>query len=248
MTDIFKEADKLRNQGKSLEAAKKYLELTKITLSDYQKAAAYHMAGVSFSQSGSEINKAESCFENATKYYKSFKDSLNLARVIRDRGILKLNTSDFKSAKDLLEESVKLLESLNTPEELAMSQAKLAVVFAKLKKSEEASRLAVGAVLNANKSDNTFYIATAYQEFARVEFLNQKFEAMLAPLYSALGALMLESDPHAKRHAELYLSLNLAYSKLDNQSLAEKTLHLAETYLKELDKQTAERIRGYFKK
>jgi tetratricopeptide (TPR) repeat protein len=248
MTYIFEEADRLRNQGKSLEAAKKYLELTQKALSDYEKASAYHMAGVSFSQSGSEINEAESCFESAAKYYKSLKDSLNLARVIRDKGILKINTNDFKSAKDYLKESIKLLGNLDKPEELAMSQAKLAVVLANLNESKEAIKEATEAVLNANKSENTFYIATAYQEAARVEFLNNNFEAMLAPLYSALGALKLGEDPHAKRHAELYLGLSLAYGELGNHDLAKKTLQLGENYLKELDEETSERIRSYFHK
>lgn len=247
MKNIFEEADKLRNQGKSLEAAKQYLEVANTSQSDYEKAAAFHMAGVSFSQSGTESTNAESCFNNAVKYYEGFKDPLNLARVFRDQGILKLNTDELASARDFLEKSIDALKALESLGELAMSQAKLAVVFARLRMPEEATSQSVEAVYNANKSENVFYIATAYQEAARVEYLNHNFVTMLAPLYSALGALKLESDPHAKRHAELFQGLAYAYDKTGNQALSKRAGELSEKYLAELDDETAARIHNYFK-
>lgn len=50
MTYIFAEADKLRNQGQSLEAAKKYQEIAESSTDQNEIAKALHMAGVSYSQ------------------------------------------------------------------------------------------------------------------------------------------------------------------------------------------------------
>lgn len=247
MTYIFEEADKLRNQGKSLQAAKEYLKISSDPAqSEEVKLSALHMAAVSYSQAG-EIASAEKIFEELNVKLKSSKDEILAGRILRDIGIAKLNSQDFEDSKKYLELSLEKLQSSSEIGELAMTQSKLAVVFTKLNNSKESKSLAKEATKNANKSENTFYIATAYQELARVHFLNQNFEEMLDPLYAALGALKLESDPHAKRHAELFLSLNFAYEKLSNNSLAEKSLSLAEYFLNQLDEPTAERIRGFFK-
>lgn len=167
---------------------------------------------------------------------------------MRDEGICKLNQQDYRGAEVLLEESVKGFESLEDYGELAMSQSKLAAVLAKAGKASEAEELAYQGVLNANKSSNIFYIATAYQEAGRVHFISNKPELIPECLYAALGALKLEDDAHAKRHAELFLGLSWAYSKLGNKELSSQTKERGEECLKELDEATANRIRGFFEK
>jgi hypothetical protein len=118
--------------------------------------------------------------------------------------------------------------------------------LAKLNNIKDARSGYEQAIENANKSQNNFYIATAYQEAARVEFLAENLEVMINMVYAGLGALKLESDPHAKRHAELYLALSWAYNKLGNKDLTTKAKLHAEESLKYLDKETVQRIQNYF--
>lgn len=243
MQDIFQKATELRNQGQSLKAAEEYLRISQLPEVGARKGEALHMAAVSKSQSG-QHEGLDQLFKQAKEFYKN--DKPNLARVLRDEGIFKLNKQEFESAKKLLQESSEFLQNSDVGE-LAMSQSKLAVVLAKLKQESEAQELCYQAIQSANKSSNSFYVATAYADAGRVFFILQKPEFMPDCLLAALGALSLESDPHTKRKAELYLGLNWAYKRINNLDLARKAESLANQNLQQLDEPTAERIRGFFK-
>lgn len=246
MAYIYSQADKLRNQGKSLEAAKSYQDIASSSEDPRIVGAALHMAAACLNQAG-EHQEAQPLFDKARKIYESLGDSINLARVARDWGVCILNQKDYKGAKELLQESITLLANTEHFGELSMSQAKLAVVLAKLKEVEESEALIMQTIENVKKSNNSFYVATAYGEAGRVYFLNNKPSYMIDCLNGALGALDLEDDTHAKRRAELYQGLAYAYEKTGNLALAKRAGELAEKYLTELDEQTALRIRSYFK-
>ncbi len=249
MTYIFAEADKLRNQGQSIEAAKKYQEIAESSDDAQIVGAALHMSAVCLNQAGDHLS-AEEYFLKAEEHYKDLDDKFNLARVLRDHGNCLLAQDKIDEAKEALDRSIVGFKESEDPKgfgELAMSQSKLAAVLAKEEQRSEAESLSYEAIQNANKSENTFYIATAYKEAGRVYFLNKKYEAMLDCLYAALGALELEEDTHARQHSELYLSLSCAYAQLGNNKLSDMTKDRAEEYLKELDEESADRIRGYFK-
>lgn len=246
MTYIFAEADKLRNRGQSLEAAKKYQEISLGSDDQQIVGAALHMSAVCLNQAGDHLS-AEEYFLKAEEHYKDLKDTFNLARVQRDHGNCLMAQNKIEDAKDALTSSINGFKDTEDFGELAMSQSKLAAVLAKSGQGSEAESLAYQAIQNSNKSSNKFYIATAYKEAGRVYFLNKKYEAMLDCLYASLGALELEEDTHARIHAELYLSLSYAYKQLNNLELSDITSAKAEEYLKQLDRESTERIRGYFK-
>lgn len=245
MTYILAEADELRNQGQSLAAAKKYQEIAMSSDDPKIVGACLHMSAVCVNQAGDHA-AAEDYFSKAEKHYHDIQDGFNLARVQRDHGNCLLAQGKKEEARSSLEASIKGFEGTEDFGELAMSQSKLAAVLAKEGEASEAESLAYKGIQNANKSNNTFYIATAYKEAGRVYFLNKKYEAMLDCLFSALGALELEKDTHARQHAELYLSLSFAYKELNNTELSESSNKKAEEYLEQLDTESANRIRGYF--
>ncbi|USN97371.1 MAG: tetratricopeptide repeat protein [Candidatus Nomurabacteria bacterium] len=168
------------------------------------------MTAVCFNQAG-EHTKAEEYFTQAAKHYEKQSDKFNLARVQRDYGNCQMAQSKLDKAEELFSESIKNFEDTNDLGELAMTQVKLAALHAKQEKFDEASSQVYEGIQNANKSNNKFYISTAYKEAGRVYFLAKKYQAMIDCLYAALGALQLEVDSHAKQHAELYLSLAHAY-------------------------------------
>ena len=231
MTYILEEADKLRNQGQSLQAAQKYQEITDQTDDEQVKGAALHMAAVCYSQAG-QHSDAEEYFVKAVKHYEDLSDTFNLARVNRDFGNCQMAQEGFQDNDDL--------------GELAMTQAKLAALLAKQEDFDRAQSLVYEAIQNANRSKNKFYVSTAYKEAGRIYYLNKKYQAMIDCIYASLGVLQLEEDSHAKQHAEIYLSLSYAYKQLENIQLAEDTNTKAEEYLKQLDDESAERIRNYF--
>jgi len=246
MTYIFAEADKLRNQGQSLEAAKKYQAIAESSDDPQTIGAALHMSAVCLNQAGDHTS-AEECFSKAEQHYNNLDDRFNLARVHRDHGNCLMAQSKLPEAREALTDSIQGFKHSKDDGELAMTQAKLAALLAKQNEQADAQAMAYEAIQNANKSTNKFYVATAYKEASRVYFLNKKYESMLDCLYAALGALELEEDPHARIHAELYLSLSFAYQQLENTDLSEATNVKAEEYLKQLDEESANRIRGYFK-
>jgi tetratricopeptide (TPR) repeat protein len=246
MAHILEEADRLRNQGQSLEAAKKYQEIAESSDESQIVGAALHMSAVCFNQA-KEHTKAEEYFTKAVEHYKKQSDKFNLARVQRDYGNCQMAQSKLDKAEELFNQSIKNFDNTSDLGELAMTQVKLAALHAKQEKFDEASSQVYEGIQNANKSNNRFYIATAYKEAGRVYFLAKKYQAMIDCLYAALGALQLDEDPHAKQHAELYLSLAHAYERLNNSDLFKSTQAKAEEYLKELDDESAVRIRSYFK-
>lgn len=245
MTYILEEADKLRNQGQSLEAAKKYQDIAESSDDSQIIGAALHMTAVCFNQAG-EHTSAEKYFVKAVDHYKDLSDKFNLARVQRDYGNCQMAQDKLDSAKELFNKSIEGFQSEKDLGELAMTQAKLAALLAKQEDFDGAQSLVCDALQNANKSKNKFYISTAYKEAGRIYYLNKKYQAMIDCLYAALGSLQLEEDSHAKQHAEIYLSLSYAYRQLENTQLAEDTNTKAEEYLNQLDEQSAERVRNYF--
>lgn len=247
MTYVFAEADQLRNQGQSLEAAKKYQEIAESSSDEQTVGAALHMSAVSLNQAG-EHTQAEEFFNKASEHYKSISDSFNLARVKRDHGNCLTAQNKLNEAREKLNESIQGFKQNEDAGELAMTLSKLSALLAKMEAGADAEAMAYEAIQNANKSNNKFYVATAYKEAGRVYFINKKYEAMPDCLYAALGALQLEEDSHARIHAEIYLSLGFAYKQLCNMDLCEATSSKAEEYLSQLDEQSAERIRGFFKK
>lgn len=246
MTYIFEEPDHLRTQGKSLEAAEAYQEVAQTSDDQSIVAAAWHMSAVCLNQAG-QHQESQPLFDRASEIYHSLGDDINLARVTRDQGTCLLNQKDYQGAKVLLQKSVTSLEDTNKFGELSMSQAKLAVVLARLEEVGNSETLIIQAIENVKKSDNSFYVATAYGEAGRVYFLNGKPRDMIDCLNGALGALDLEDEPHAKRRAELFQGLSYAYDKTGNQALSKRAGELAEKYLAELDDETATRIRNYLK-
>lgn len=246
MAYIFEGADKLRNQGQSLEAAEKYQEIARSSEDQQIIGAALHMTAVCFNQAG-EHAQAEEFFAQAIKHYQDLVDTFNLARVKRDFGNCQMAQGKLAEAREALSDSIQGFKQNKDAGELAMTQSKLAALMAKQEEHADAQSMAYEAIQFANKSNNKFYVATAYKEAGRVYFLGKKYEAMIDCLYAALGALELEEDSHAKQHAELYLSLSFAYRQLENTELSEATNNKAEEYLKQLDEQSANRIRGYFK-
>lgn len=246
MTYIFEEADKLRNQGQSLEGAKKYQQIAGSSNDPQVVGAALHMTAVCFNQAG-EHAQAEDFFTKSTGHYQSLSDSFNLARVQRDYGNCLIAQGKLTEAREALSGSIQGFKQNEDAGELAMTQSKLAALMAKQDDHANAQAMAYEAIQNVNKSYNKFYVATAYKEAGRVYFLGEKYEAMIDCLYAAIGALELEEDTYARHRAELYMSLSFAYEKLENAKLSEATNLKAEEYLKQLDEQSAERIRGYFK-
>lgn len=246
MTYIFEKPDHLRNQGKSFEAAEAYKQVANTSENKNEVAAALHMAAVCLNQAG-QHQEAQPFFDKAREIYQSLNDSVNLARVVRDQGTCLLNQKDYHGAKKLLQESISALEETNQLGELSMSQAKLAVVLAKLKDVNKSEALLMKMLENVKKSDNSFYVATAYGEAGRVYFLNNKPSYMIDCLNGALGALDFEEEQHAKRRAELFQGLAYAYDKTGNKELAKRAGEHAEKFLAELDAQTADRIRNYLK-
>ena len=245
MTYILEEADKLRNQGQSLQAAQKYQEITDQTDDEQVKGAALHMAAVCYSQAG-QHSDAEEYFVKAVKHYEDLSDTFNLARVNRDFGNCQMAQDKLDEAKEFFNKSIEGFQDNDDLGELAMTQAKLAALLAKQEDFDRAQSLVYEAIQNANRSKNKFYVSTAYKEAGRIYYLNKKYQAMIDCIYASLGVLQLEEDSHAKQHAEIYLSLSYAYKQLENIQLAEDTNTKAEEYLKQLDDESAERIRNYF--
>lgn len=239
MTTIYKEAEALRNVGRSLEAASEYIKIAEVIGDSNIRAEGYHMAATSLKEAR-RYKEAKENFEKAIEIYKDI-NKFNLARALRDfadqltdEGKLEEAGSNFKKSEELLKN-----EDIG---ELAITQIKYAACLQLSGDPTSASSKLSLALSNVKKSSNPFYLATAYFYASKVFMERQDYTAALDLLMSALGALELDEHSHGKRRAEIALAIESCLKELGNLELASKASQKALYHLESLDEATRKKV------
>ena len=161
-TENFKEAQNLRNQGKSELAYQKYLTISKVGgITPAKRAEALHMAAVSIKEARG-YTKSTECFQKAKEAYQSLEDDFNLARVARDFGSQLFDQAQYSEANKefkLSEEALKDSDKSLDLGEQAMTQIKYALSLEytnELDSLDKADQKLDLAIQNVRKSTNVF--------------------------------------------------------------------------------------------
>lgn len=247
-TDNFKEAQDLRNQGKSELAYEKYLTISKVGgISPKKRAEALHMAAVSIKEARG-YTKSTECFQKAKEAYQSLEDNFNLARVARDFGSQLFDQAQYSEANKefkLSEEALKDSDKSLDLGELAMTQIKYALSLEytnELDSLEKVDQKLDLAIQNVRKSENLFYLSTAYFLAAKIFKKRAHYTIAIDYLTSAYGAINLTEEPFAKRRTEILTELSLMFERIDNSKISKVIKKSAEVYLNELDEETRKKL------
>ncbi len=251
-TDNFKEAQDLRNQGKSELAYQKYLTISKVGgITPAKRAEALHMAAVSIKEARG-YTKSTECFQKAKEAYQSLEDNFNLARATRDFADQLFDQAQYSEANKEFKLSEEALQNLNNSSdqssdlgELAMTQVKYALSLEytnELDSLDKVDQKLDLAIQNVRKSTNLFYLSTAYLLASKIFKKRAHYTIAIDYLTSAYGAISLTKEPFAKRRAEILTSLSLMFDKIDNSKMAKEVKKSAEVYLNELDEETRKKL------
>ena len=247
-TENFKEAQDLRNQGKSELAYQKYLTISKVGgITPAKRAEALHMAAVSIKEARG-YTKSTECFQKAKEAYQSLEDDFNLARVARDFGSQLFDQAQYSEANKefkLSEEALKDSDKSLDLGELAMTQIKYALSLEytnELDSLDKADQKLDLAIQNVRKSENLFYLSTAYFLAAKIFKKRAHYTIAIDYLTSAYGAINLTEEPFAKRRTEILTELSLMFERIDNSKISKVIKKSAEVYLNELDEETRKKL------
>ena len=247
-TENFKEAQDLRNQGKSELAYQKYLTISKVGgITPAKRAEALHMAAVSMKEARG-YTKSTECFQKAKEAYQSLEDDFNLARVARDFGSQLFDQAQYSEANKefkLSEEALKDSDKSLDLGELAMTQVKYALSLEytnELDSLDKADQKLDLAIQNVRKSENLFYLSTAYFLAAKIFKKRAHYTIAIDYLTSAYGAINLTEEPFAKRRTEILTELSLMFERIDNSKISKVIKKSAEVYLNELDEETRKKL------
>ena len=247
-TENFKEAQDLRNQGKSELAYQKYLTISKVGgITPAKRAEALHMAAVSIKEARG-YTKSTECFQKAKEAYQSLEDNFNLARVARDFGSQLFDQAQYSEANKefkLSEEALKDSDKSLDLGELAMTQIKYALSLEytnELDSLDKADQKLDLAIQNVRKSENLFYLSTAYFLAAKIFKKRAHYTIAIDYLTSAYGTINLTEEPFTKKRAEILIELSLMFERIDNSKISKVIKKSAEVYLNELDEETRKKL------
>jgi hypothetical protein len=98
------------------------------------------------------------------------------------------------------------------------------------------------AIQNVRKSENLFYLSTAYFLAAKIFKKRAHYTIAIDYLTSAYGAINLTEEPFAKRRTEILTELSLMFERIDNSKISKVIKKSAEVYLNELDEETRKKL------
>jgi tetratricopeptide (TPR) repeat protein len=251
-TDNFKEAQNLRNQGKSELAYQRYLTISKVGgITPAKRAEALHMAAVSIKEARG-YTKSTECFQKAKEAYQSLENNFNLARVTRDFADQLFDQAQYSEANKEFKLSEEVLQNLNNSSdqssdlgELAMTQVKYALSLEytnELDSLEKVDQKLDLAIQNVRKSTNLFYLSTAYFLAAKIFKKRAHYTIAIDYLTSAYGTINLTEEPFTKKRAEILIELSLMFERIDNSKISKVIKKSAEVYLNELDEETRKKL------
>ena len=240
-TENFKEAQDLRNQGKSELAYQKYLTISKVGgITPAKRAEALHMAAVSIKEARG-YTKSTECFQKAKEAYQSLEDDFQLF----DQAQYSEANKEFKLSEEVLQNLNNSSDQSSDLGELAMTQVKYALSLEytnELDSLDKADQKLDLAIQNVRKSENLFYLSTAYLLAAKIFKKRAHYTIAIDYLTSAYGTINLTEEPFAKRRTEILTELSLMFERIDNSKISKVIKKSAEVYLNELDEETRKKL------
>ena len=251
----FIEADDLRNSGQTDQAVEKYKAIAVNSQESGEtamEAQAHQMIGVTLSNpnaKGKQIDDALDHFNFAERIFREQNDTLNVARVIRDKAGLFINAGKFdENVRTFFDMSISLLFSAknnaNTREvnsEIGITLSKLALATLYFEKNVPKAEGYIGIASHfILMGDNEFFKASYYIDNAQIKIAGKKDPR--DDLNVAQELLTSNPGSYNKKIAQIYI-LRILYLEsleptLENRQELDNYSKILQEQLDQMDNQS----------
>jgi tetratricopeptide (TPR) repeat protein len=225
---LQKQADNLRNSGKTEEAILTYKKLFEL----YNQNNNFNNAGHSLQMIGvcykidNNAKKAIIYLKKAKRYYEKHKIKDGMGNALRDIGITYEYINKLILAEKYLKRSGKILKYSKDKGALGITQAKLGLVQIKQKRLNEAEKNIKNAIQILKKSNHWFEYATAMMHLAELYLESKNFRKAIQFIDKAIKLLDYnkQQNIHIRRYAQLWGMKSYALIMIGNKKLSKEFL------------------------
>lgn len=251
-TELLKQANNLRNDGKITEAIKIYAKIVQLAENEKNTpviAESWHMAGVSAEMGiGGEdefYHSALNSYSHAERAYTLIGDSVGLGAVCRDVGKAYTKVKKLPEAEEWLTRSVEILKMTDAFGQLGISYDKLGNYYTVVKDFDKAKECFTEA-LETFKQEPTagFFRATTLHDFAKAYANNGEDGQAKDLAEESLSWFMADhgSETYDYRLAELNGLLSVVYYRLNEPQKAKAAGQKYEELIKGMAPEAARNI------
>ena len=237
--ELEKQATTLRNNGQVQQAVAAYTELVARfdKAKDKQRAAQMqHMIGVTY-KVGNHTAQSLQALDAALERYKAAADTVGVGRALRDKGITHQYVKQYQEAKDLLQQSVTVLQSTGDVAELGISEAKVGNLLRQVGVLDKAEAWINRGLETLQTTDHWFYISTTLLHKAELNLAQHQYTEALAAAEASEKILRDNNgeQEQKRRLAQLWFLKSGIYKAMGDFEKASECKEAGEAYALALD-------------
>lgn len=237
--ELEEQATAYRNNGQVDAAVKAYQELViRFDKSKKPKRAAemQHMIGVTY-KVGNHTNESLQALESALERYKAVNDTVGVGRVLRDKGITYQYVKRYQEAKELLQQSVTILQTTGDVAELGISEAKVGNLLREAGVLEKAEAWINRALETLQTTNHWFYTSTTLLHKADLKLAQHQYTEALAAAETAENILRSNNGEQVqkRRLAQVWFMKSAIYKAMGEFEKASQCKEAGEAYAATLD-------------
>ena len=249
--ELEEQATTLRNNGQVDAAVKAYQELVmRFEKAKKPKRAAemQHMIGVTY-KVGNHTTESLQALDAALERYKTVNDTVGVGRVLRDKGITYQYAKRYQEAKDLLQESVTVLQGTEDVAELGISEAKVGNLLREAGLFDKAEAWINRALETLNVTNHWFYISTALLHKAHLKLAQHNYNDALTAAEMTEKILRDNNGEQVqkRRLAQVWFMKSAIYKAMGEFEKASQCKEAGEAYAAALDPPSKQYIEGSFR-
>lgn len=237
--ELEKQATTLRNNGQVQQAIAAYTELVARfdKAKDKQRAAQMqHMIGVTY-KVGNHTAESLQALDAALELYKAAGDTVGVGRVLRDKGITYQYAKQYQQAKDLLQQSVTVLQATDDTAELGISEAKVGNLLREAGVLDKAEAWINRGLETLQPTGHWFYISTTLLHKADLKLTQHQYTEALG-MAEASEKILRDNNgeqEQKRRLAQLWFMKSAIYKAMGDFEKASECKEAGEAYAAALD-------------
>lgn len=237
--ELEEQATTFRNNGQVQQAVAAYTELVARfdKAKDKRRAAQMqHMIGVAY-KVGNHTAESLQALDAALERYKAVGDTVGVGRVLRDKGITYQYVKRYQEAKDLLQQSVTVLQGTGDAAELGISEAKVGNLLREAGVLDKAEAWIERGLETLQTTDHWFYISTTLLHKADLKLAQHHYTEALTAAEAAEKILRDNNGEQVqkRRLAQLWFMKSAIYKAMGDFEKASECKEAGEAYAATLD-------------
>lgn len=237
--ELEQQATAYRNNGQVDAAVRAYQELIarfEKAKNPQRAAEMQHMVGVTY-KVGNHTNESLQALDNALERYKAVNDTVGVGRALRDKGITYQYVKRYQEAKDLLQESVMVLQGVGNAAELGISEAKIGNLLREAGVLDKAEVWINRALETLQNTGHWFYISTTLLHKADLKLARHQYADALAAAEAAEKILRDNNGEQVqkRRLAQMWFMKASIYQAMGDFEKASECKEAGQAYAAALD-------------